>query len=476
MSTKSNRSSGTQHNQRGVTQGNTLVDPVTGLPVAVITDSNGVKRLAVDANFVAQNVQANVNLDSDEDEVAVEDPDTGAHIRVELDGSINANVEIDAADGDNVLSVGTEDGTISGTRHVQKIGPEGDLRVKDTEAIAELQDIESDIENTNSILQSEFDATQALIQSESDQTQTILQTEFDETQVKLDTINTTIQTESDQTQTILQTEFDQTQTLMQTEFDQTQVKLDEVKTEIDSSQYTMNEAFDKATAIAGQLDDAGTIPATENNIAPVRITPQRAIHSNLRNATGGELLTRQERSNSIPVVEAIEPASFILHASAIAIASNKSMLALMNGVGSGVVIKILKVKIMNTQTSSVVGIIADFRLRRLTALTGGTSVVPRSHDTNDAINGSITSATGGTPTDLTGPVDLGRYVYSTDEWGPGTADVESMDHSMQTVWAIYQHMRGEKPITIRPGEGLDVRQLTASTAGTFDIQIIFTQE
>ena len=90
MGTK--RSAGTQHNPKGVTQGVTLVDPQSGHPIDTVEDSNGVKRLAVDGNFVAQNVQAEVNLDSDEDEVAVEDPDTGAHIRVENDGSINANV------------------------------------------------------------------------------------------------------------------------------------------------------------------------------------------------------------------------------------------------------------------------------------------------------------------------------------------------------------------------------------------------
>lgn len=101
MGTK-NRSPGSQHNPKGVTQGVTLVDPNTGLPVSTVQDSNGVRRIAVDGNFVAQNVQAEVNLDSDEDEVAVEDPDTGAHIRVELDGSINANIESDAADGDNI--------------------------------------------------------------------------------------------------------------------------------------------------------------------------------------------------------------------------------------------------------------------------------------------------------------------------------------------------------------------------------------
>lgn len=102
MATKSNKSSGTQHNSRGVTQGNTLVGPRSGLPIDEVVDNNGTRRLAVDANFVAQNVQATVDLDVAEDGVHIGDPDTGFTLQVEADGSINANVELDAADGDNV--------------------------------------------------------------------------------------------------------------------------------------------------------------------------------------------------------------------------------------------------------------------------------------------------------------------------------------------------------------------------------------
>jgi len=53
--------------------------------------------------------------------------------------------------------------------------------------------------------------------------------------------------------------------------------------------HTVNEALKEAAAIGGQLDDTGTTAATENNIAPVRITAQRAIHANLRDASGVEL-------------------------------------------------------------------------------------------------------------------------------------------------------------------------------------------
>lgn len=42
--------------------------------------------------------------------------------------------------------------------------------------------------------------------------------------------------------------------------------------------YLMNDPFVDAVAIAGQLDDTGTTLATENNIAPIRITASRALH------------------------------------------------------------------------------------------------------------------------------------------------------------------------------------------------------
>lgn len=58
---------------------------------------------------------------------------------------------------------------------------------------------------------------------------------------------------------------------------------------IDDLPHAFNASFGKAAAIAGQLDDTATVAATEGNIAPARITAQRAIHTNLRDASGTEL-------------------------------------------------------------------------------------------------------------------------------------------------------------------------------------------
>jgi hypothetical protein len=52
--------------------------------------------------------------------------------------------------------------------------------------------------------------------------------------------------------------------------------------------HTINEALKEAMAVGGQLDDTAPTAATENNIAPVRITAQRGMHTNLRDVAGDE--------------------------------------------------------------------------------------------------------------------------------------------------------------------------------------------
>jgi hypothetical protein len=58
---------------------------------------------------------------------------------------------------------------------------------------------------------------------------------------------------------------------------------------IDDVVNAINTALNKVAAIGGQLDDTSTTAATENNIAPFRITAQRAVHANLRDNSGVEI-------------------------------------------------------------------------------------------------------------------------------------------------------------------------------------------
>ena len=73
--------------------------------------------------------------------------------------------------------------------------------------------------------------------------------------------------------------------------------------------HTTNEALKEAMAIGGQLDDTATTAATENNVAPVRITAQRGMHTNLRNASGTEIATASNPVRTDPTGTTTQPVS-----------------------------------------------------------------------------------------------------------------------------------------------------------------------
>ncbi len=170
-----------------------------------------------------------------------------------------------------------------------------------------------------------------------------------------------------------------------------------------------------------------------------------------------------------------EPQTFSLVVNTIALANNKSMIALLNPSGSTKVLKIIGIKIINNRTSTTTGVAVDFRGRRITGLTSGTSVTPESYDTNNSLGSGIISATGGTVSGESSS-DLFRRVWSSDEWGPGTTDVESFDHAMQQSMYSWNALNYSQPITLRESQGITIKCVTNTTAGDFDFEIVFTQE
>lgn len=60
---------------------------------------------------------------------------------------------------------------------------------------------------------------------------------------------------------------------------------------VDNIPHANNAAFSNGVPMMGQLDDTSTIAATEDNVSTVRITAQRAAHSNIRNNAGTEMGT-----------------------------------------------------------------------------------------------------------------------------------------------------------------------------------------
>jgi hypothetical protein len=129
--TKGPHGAGIQHTDRGPVQGIRLVGP-SGEPIDARVDASGDLRLLVDANVTIGSAVVNVDLESDSDNVAIRNTANDNELLIQADGSItirlkdesgvaysNANplpveivtatgidMELDAADGDNIAISG----------------------------------------------------------------------------------------------------------------------------------------------------------------------------------------------------------------------------------------------------------------------------------------------------------------------------------------------------------------------------------
>lgn len=165
-------------------------------------------------------------------------------------------------------------------------------------------------------------------------------------------------------------------------------------------------------------------------------------------------------------------ATFTATATNIVLGNQKSLLAIQNTSSS--VVRVSKIYLANTQTTAVTGVAANIRLQRIASFTGGTTVNSFPHNTLKTLPSGITLATGAT---FSSESALFRESFwSSDEWGPGTADVEAGDHSNQELMPWYISEKNEEPITLIQNQGLHIKCNTNTAAGAFTITIIFTVE
>lgn len=175
-----------------------------------------------------------------------------------------------------------------------------------------------------------------------------------------------------------------------------------------------------------------------------------------------------------------EEASFTVIAAAIVPGNNKSMLSIYNPTGSNYVLKLREYYLRNAANAAVTGVVGNFELHRFasaTAPTGGTNLTANivTHDSADSIPAAMDARTGGTVAgEIAASLDIIRM--STDEWGPGTADVESYQNSIANYLPARAKRDGLiKPFFARSGEGLHVKFASNSTAGLIDVVMVFTK-
>ena len=191
---------------------------------------------------------------------------------------------------------------------------------------------------------------------------------------------------------------------------------------------------------------------------------------------GTNVVRLRLNANGTVATSEAQYATFTTAGTGIAVGNNKSMISIFNA-DATLLAKIHEIYVVNVQTTSVTGVTGSFELRRITSHSGGTLLTPSTMDTADTLDSDITVRTGSTVGGESATL-MWRSLFSTDEWGPGTSDTESTDHIFQTMHPIFSRKTdaGTKPLVLRQNEGLTVKFATNSTAGTFDILLVFTQE
>ena len=156
--------------------------------------------------------------------------------------------------------------------------------------------------------------------------------------------------------------------------------------------------------------------------------------------------------------------------------NNKSMAGLFNGVGSGVILRVKRVWILNNQTAGVTGVLTTFSLRRSTAQSSGTSVTPVKHDTAFAsLPVKALCAHGATVTSATADT-FRNWVWSNDEPAVSSATSDEFEClvPLNCIWDTATGDADIEPIVLREGFGIDVRHSGSSAVGIADIFVEFT--
>ena len=192
------------------------------------------------------------------------------------------------------------------------------------------------------------------------------------------------------------------------------------------------------------------------------------------NSTGSKVRTRSRviGANTVheqAVYQAALPTYYAL-ADAVTCAQNKQVISILNDTGSGKVVALKKLFIINTQLSTVTGVALRSDVKRATAHSGGTVVTPASADsTNPAIPAQITVRTAATS--VTESTLLFPLTYTNDEVGATQAFP-----SAQLMAGLNWFPEGAEvqEVRLREGEGLTIKQITNSSVGQFAWLIVFT--
>ena len=144
--------------------------------------------------------------------------------------------------------------------------------------------------------------------------------------------------------------------------------------------------------------------------------------------------------------------------------------SIVNAADTGVVLQLLELRYIPLALTAVTGVGLRFEVRKCTGHSAGTAITPAKMDSGQAaLDAHVTVKTGAT---LAGDTLLYPFAINNDE-----IPLTLINHDFAGL-NILPALRDQRavPITLRPGEGLAVKQITNSTVGSIGWMAVFTIE
>lgn len=154
--------------------------------------------------------------------------------------------------------------------------------------------------------------------------------------------------------------------------------------------------------------------------------------------------------------------------------TNASLLSLSLLPGTGLqAVRLIGIYVYNVQTTAVVGVNAQFELRRYSTDAAGAACTPVSYDTQNTLDTFVITKTGATIAgENVNP--LRTWFFNMDEILAGAASNQGVASALMQVQPALSTL--QQAPTIRVGEGLHVKCVSTSITGTVNVSFVFTQE
>jgi len=171
--------------------------------------------------------------------------------------------------------------------------------------------------------------------------------------------------------------------------------------------------------------------------------------------------------------------TFTAHFDRIAPAANKYMVDIFNTTATRKVI-IKRIWQYTANVTAVTGVLLEQEMRFITARTVGTSITPIAHDTSLTLTAGITADSGSTGvTEATGNRALFKRWLTTAEealLAELHTSLEGAKMQLHDAQLVYWAKSDADGLVLRQNQGLVIKNITSSTAGTLSYLVEFTDE